>query len=89
VRDALRAWLATPAASPESSTSRPCARWSPTSPSPGTCGRCWPIAEQLPHRTRWLLLNHRLSRRVIDAHRAWIAEADELLGDAPPGSAER
>jgi len=32
-----------------------------------------------PQRERWLELNHRLSRRVIQAHREWIDEAEKLL----------
>jgi PadR family transcriptional regulator AphA len=38
------------------------------------------IARSLPHRERWLLLNHRLSRRLIDAHKAWLDEIDGELG---------
>lgn len=38
------------------------------------------IARSLPHRQRWLLLNHRLSRRLIEAHRAWLDEIDAELG---------
>jgi DNA-binding PadR family transcriptional regulator len=32
-------------------------------------------------RGRWLTINHRLSRRVLDAQRAWIAEVRDALGD--------
>jgi DNA-binding PadR family transcriptional regulator len=37
------------------------------------------IARELPHRERWLAINHRLSRRLLDAHRAWIAEIEATL----------
>jgi DNA-binding PadR family transcriptional regulator len=37
------------------------------------------IARTLPHRERWLLLNHRLSRRVVEAHRLWLDEIEEAL----------
>ena len=39
------------------------------------------IAHDLPQRQRWLEVNHRLSRRVVEAHRQWIAEAEALLGE--------
>ncbi len=39
-------------------------------------------AAGLPHRERVLLINHRLVRRLIAAHRAWLAEVEEELGDA-------
>jgi PadR family transcriptional regulator, regulatory protein AphA len=38
------------------------------------------IAEDIPERTRYLLLSHRLARRLIDAHRQWIAEVEAELG---------
>ena len=31
-------------------------------------------------RGRWLMINHRLSRRMIDAQRAWVDEARAALG---------
>jgi DNA-binding PadR family transcriptional regulator len=34
------------------------------------------VAAELPSRERWLLINHRLSRRVIAAHREWLDELD-------------
>ena len=37
-------------------------------------------ARRLPHRERYLLLNHRLARRMVDAHRARLAEAERELG---------
>jgi DNA-binding PadR family transcriptional regulator len=38
------------------------------------------IARGLPHRERYLLLNHRLARRLVEAHREWLAEAERELG---------
>jgi PadR family transcriptional regulator, regulatory protein AphA len=37
-------------------------------------------ADRLPHRARYLRLNHRLARRVLDAHREWLAEVERELG---------
>jgi DNA-binding PadR family transcriptional regulator len=37
------------------------------------------IAEGLPHREKYLLINHRLARRLIAAHREWIAEVEREL----------
>ncbi len=37
------------------------------------------IAEDLPGRTQYLLLSHRLGRRLIDAHRDWIDEVEREL----------
>jgi hypothetical protein len=42
---------------------------------------CSARGPDLPGRGRWLELNNRLSRRVIEAHREWIDEAEELLGE--------
>lgn len=39
------------------------------------------LARELPHRERVLLINHRLARRILDAHAAWLDEA-ELRGAA-------
>jgi hypothetical protein len=40
------------------------------------------VARELPHRARVLSVNHRLARRIIDAH-AWLDEAEaELRGSA-------
>jgi PadR family transcriptional regulator AphA len=42
------------------------------------------VAGRLPRRERYLRLNHRLARRVLDAHRAWLVEVEaELGGDGP------
>jgi PadR family transcriptional regulator, regulatory protein AphA len=41
------------------------------------------LARELPHRERVLLINHRLARRILDAHTAWLDEAEaELRGAA-------
>ncbi len=40
------------------------------------------VATQIPERTRYLLLSHRLAHRLIDAHRAWIEEVERELGQA-------
>jgi hypothetical protein len=43
------------------------------------------VAPQLPHRERVLLINHRLARCILDAHAAWLDEAEaeaELRGAA-------
>jgi PadR family transcriptional regulator AphA len=39
------------------------------------------VAADLPHRERYLLLNHRLARRVVSAHREWLAEVERELGN--------
>ena len=41
------------------------------------------LAEDLPERTRYLLLSHRLARRILDAHREWIDEVEGALGGQP------
>jgi DNA-binding PadR family transcriptional regulator len=38
------------------------------------------IAGSVPHRERWLRLNHALSRRIIAAQREWLDDVDEALG---------
>jgi DNA-binding PadR family transcriptional regulator len=37
-------------------------------------------AETLPHRAKYLKLNHRLSRRVLDAYEQWLNEIEDGLG---------
>jgi len=37
-------------------------------------------AAAVPSRTAYLLLNHRLSRRVLDAHSEWLDEIERELG---------
>ena len=38
------------------------------------------IARGLPHRERYLMLNHSLARRLVQAHREWLDEAERELG---------
>lgn len=40
------------------------------------------IAPQYPHRERVLAINHRLARRIVDAHAAWLDEAEAELRDS-------
>lgn len=37
-------------------------------------------AAEIPHRDRYLQLSHRLPRKLLTAHREWIAEVREELG---------
>jgi DNA-binding PadR family transcriptional regulator len=37
------------------------------------------VAGSLPHRERWLRLNHGLSRRVLEAHVEWLDEVEREL----------
>lgn len=37
-------------------------------------------AAALPHRERYLLLNHRLARRIVQAHVEWLEEVERELG---------
>jgi DNA-binding PadR family transcriptional regulator len=38
------------------------------------------IAATIPHRERYLLLNHRLARRIVEAHSDWLDEVERELG---------
>lgn len=40
-------------------------------------------AESLPHRARALHINHRLARRMIEAHLAWLDEVEAEYGEDP------
>jgi DNA-binding PadR family transcriptional regulator len=42
------------------------------------------VAESLPHRRKYLLLAHSLSRRLLEVHREWLDEVEREL--EPPGS---
>ena len=45
------------------------------------------MAPSIPHRERYLLLNHRLARRIIEAHARWLDEVEAMLMSrrrAPP-----
>lgn len=37
------------------------------------------IAHTLPRRERYLMLNHRLARRIVDAHADWLDEVEREL----------
>jgi len=37
------------------------------------------VAASLPHREKYLLMNHRLARRVLDAYEAWLDEVEREL----------
>ncbi len=38
------------------------------------------IAATIPSRERYLLLNHRLARRIVEAHGDWLDEVERELG---------
>jgi DNA-binding PadR family transcriptional regulator len=38
------------------------------------------IAQTIPHKERYLLLNHALARRIVDAHADWLKEVERELG---------
>ncbi len=39
------------------------------------------VAAALPHRAHLLLLNHRLARRLLEAHSEWLDDVERELGD--------
>jgi DNA-binding PadR family transcriptional regulator len=39
------------------------------------------IAHTIPHKERYLLLNHALARRIVDAHAEWLDEVERELGE--------
>ena len=41
-------------------------------------------AGSVPHRARYLRLNHALARRIVEAHRAWIGDVERELGASSP-----
>jgi PadR family transcriptional regulator, regulatory protein AphA len=41
-------------------------------------------ADALPHRRRYLMLNHRLARRLLAAHLEWLDEVERELDGADP-----
>jgi DNA-binding PadR family transcriptional regulator len=43
------------------------------------------MAHAIPHRERYLLLNHRLSRRIVQAHADWLEEVERELSSARAG----
>jgi PadR family transcriptional regulator AphA len=44
------------------------------------------MAGDVPHRARYLRLNHALARRIVDAHSAWIGQVERELGGATPSA---
>jgi len=38
------------------------------------------VADQIPHRERYLRLNNRLARRIVKAHEDWLDEVERELG---------
>ena len=45
-------------------------------------------AADLPHRARYLRLNHALARRIVAAHSAWIDQVERERGGAPAAAPE-
>lgn len=43
------------------------------------------IAARIPHREKYLRLNHRLARKVVDAHAQWLDEVERELGSPRAG----
>jgi len=43
-------------------------------------------AASVPHRTRYLRLNHALARRIVEAHRLWIDQVERELGGSTPSA---
>jgi PadR family transcriptional regulator, regulatory protein AphA len=41
------------------------------------------VGAELPHRARVIAVNHRFARRILDAHAAWLEEAEAALRDEP------
>jgi hypothetical protein len=37
------------------------------------------VAATIPHRERYLRLNHALARRIVDAHEEWLSEVEREL----------
>lgn len=42
------------------------------------------IAPTIPHREKYLRLNHRLARRLVDAHTEWLDEVERELAPSDP-----
>ena len=42
------------------------------------------VAETLPHRAKYLRLNHHLARRVVDAYEEWLGDVERELDSEPP-----
>jgi DNA-binding PadR family transcriptional regulator len=41
------------------------------------------VAAAIPHRERYLRLNHALARRIVDAHDEWLSEVERELARRP------
>jgi PadR family transcriptional regulator AphA len=41
------------------------------------------VGHELPRRARVIAVNHRFARRILDAHAAWLEEAEAALRDEP------
>jgi hypothetical protein len=39
------------------------------------------VGRELPHRSAVIAVNHRFARRILDAHVAWLEEAEAALRD--------
>ena len=44
------------------------------------------LAETLPHRRKYLLLNHRPARRIVRAYEEWLDEVERELEPTKPRS---
>jgi PadR family transcriptional regulator, regulatory protein AphA len=47
----------------------------------GALDRLAGVGRELPHRARVIEVNHRFARRILDAHAAWLEEAEAALRD--------
>jgi PadR family transcriptional regulator AphA len=43
------------------------------------------VARTIPSREKYLLLNHRLTRRIVEAHTEWLDEVERELGSPTRG----
>jgi hypothetical protein len=44
------------------------------------------VAADIPHRERYLRLNHALARRIVDAHEGWLSDVERELARRPRAS---
>jgi DNA-binding PadR family transcriptional regulator len=47
------------------------------------------VARTIPTRERYLLLNHRLARRIVEAHALWLDEVEQALTPTTSGRRRR
>jgi len=52
----------------------------PLGPSGRAAERAHGVFGTIPGRERYLRLNHRLARRIVEAHTAWLDEVERELG---------